>query len=273
MAQLVCTHCGFANEVRSEYLILCNNCGKKLGGTFNEWKKEHPGKSFNAYKEYLDAEHLKIQAETEGGKVREKNAGIAGTITTVVLIVVLVGAYLYRSNRLSFFSQTVGTTPSSILKGEWKRYTCGRFGLSVMLPGKMKEIKESEAEAGTETESFHYDSGSGLEGTFRAQNHNIVTTDLETAVNRAVNRIVNKPGVSDVNYNAAPVSSGDLQGLLIEGTFNEEGYMMSFYCAVYVKTSLEWEVTVRHLKGDENGAEAAQRILDSVEINYFGSSV
>jgi len=273
LAQLLCTNCGFANEVRSEYLILCDNCGKKLSGTFNEWKKEHPGKSFSDFKEYLESQNLQIQVEKQVGKVRKKNAGIAGVLTATILVVLLAGGYLYRTNRFNFFSGTIRTTPASILNDDWKRYTCGRFGLSVMLPGKMKEIKESGSESGTEVEAFQYDSGGGFEAIFRAQNHNNVTTDLETAATRAVSRIVSRPGVSDVNYNAAPVSSGDLQGLLIEGTFSEEGHVMSFYCAVYVKTALEWEVAIQHLKGDENGVEASERVLNSVEINYFGSAV
>jgi hypothetical protein len=56
MAKLKCNHCGHLNPVKSEFMTFCDNCGKKLSNTFQEWKKFNAGKSFTYYKIELDKE-------------------------------------------------------------------------------------------------------------------------------------------------------------------------------------------------------------------------
>lgn len=53
MEYLICNHCNHPNELKSSYLTFCEECHKKMDNNFNDWKKEHPSKSFEDYKSVI----------------------------------------------------------------------------------------------------------------------------------------------------------------------------------------------------------------------------
>jgi hypothetical protein len=50
MHYLNCNKCRHANEVKTEYLTFCSNCGKKLENNFPDWKRKNPERSFEEFK-------------------------------------------------------------------------------------------------------------------------------------------------------------------------------------------------------------------------------
>jgi hypothetical protein len=57
MYYLKCNKCGHFNEIKTEYLTFCSNCGTKLENNFPDWKRKNPDKSFE--------EHQQIFCTTE----------------------------------------------------------------------------------------------------------------------------------------------------------------------------------------------------------------
>lgn len=53
MHYLKCNNCGHFNEVKTEYLVFCANCNKRLDNSFKEWSKPNSDKSFDEYKELM----------------------------------------------------------------------------------------------------------------------------------------------------------------------------------------------------------------------------
>jgi hypothetical protein len=53
MNYLICGKCGHFNEVKSEYLIFCESCNKKLENNYSEWKKRNSDKTFDDFKEII----------------------------------------------------------------------------------------------------------------------------------------------------------------------------------------------------------------------------
>ena len=268
MAELICQRCGSSNPVNSEYLVFCHSCGKRLKGTFTEWKKEHQDGSFSDYKEQL----VRKSASGQSRKQSSNNAPFKKVIwAAAVLLIVGAGAWMFTKGP-SLTGNGLRLTPGEMLNTPWKRYTCGRFGLSVELPGKLdKETVADEPDAETEKYVFH--PSKGFQATLVSVKHRNKVTGLETLATEAVNAVMNQPGVSGVRYEVAPFQAGDIPGLLIRGALERDGVREIFYTALFVKSLNTWEVQLRHLYGDENGAEAVTRVLDSVEINYFGTPV
>lgn len=61
---LKCNKCGHLNEVKSEYLVFCDNCHTKLENNYNKWKEVNPDKSFEEYKQIVcTSEEGKIETE------------------------------------------------------------------------------------------------------------------------------------------------------------------------------------------------------------------
>lgn len=268
MAELVCQHCGSPNQVNSEYLVFCHACGKRLRGTFTEWKKDHHDGSFSEYKAHLQKQSHLVAGNTSF--VRPKSGKkvlwfVAGFLIAAAGVVILTRGTAFTGSGLRL-------TPSEMLKSPWKRYTCGRFGLSVELPGKMD--KETVANEGdTQTEQYTFHPPNGFQATLTSVKHTEKVTGLETLATETLNSIMNQPGVAGVRYEVAPIQTGDIPGILVQGTLERDGVGEIFYAALFVKSLNTWKVHIRHLAGDENGAQAADRILDSVEINYFGTHV
>lgn len=53
MNYLKCNNCGHFNEVKTEYLVFCANCNKKLDNSYSEWTKRNSDKSFEDYKQLI----------------------------------------------------------------------------------------------------------------------------------------------------------------------------------------------------------------------------
>lgn len=53
MHYLNCNNCGHFNEVKTEYLVFCAKCNKKLDNNYSEWTKHNSDKSFEDYKRLI----------------------------------------------------------------------------------------------------------------------------------------------------------------------------------------------------------------------------
>lgn len=65
MCFLKCLNCGFSNEIKTEYQVLCSKCGSRLENSFNKWRQqpENENKTFEAYK--IEISVLQKQADEE----------------------------------------------------------------------------------------------------------------------------------------------------------------------------------------------------------------
>ncbi len=99
MHYLACNHCGYLNETKSEHLVLCEQCGRKMNNTFSQWKEHH---SDGTYEQYLHEcsvdgsaiENSKQLQPKEDSKKRKKGfITLALGVTIIVFIGIAVFAY------------------------------------------------------------------------------------------------------------------------------------------------------------------------------------
>lgn len=94
MDYLKCTKCGHYNEVKTEYLVLCNACGKKLENSFVSWAKHNHDKSFEDYKQEVctpvkvEAPKSKAKSNAKPFKVRGLKYWIGFTVAFTLFYVV-----------------------------------------------------------------------------------------------------------------------------------------------------------------------------------------
>ena len=94
-----------------------------------------------------------------------------------------------------------------------------------------------------------------------------IEANLAGAANGAVNEMAHQPEVSLFDVKDSQVQLGDLNGVLLEGSYAESGVPQRFLCVIYCRKSSLWQVMVSYRDGDQTGAEVAKRIIDSVEID------
>lgn len=69
---LKCNHCSHLNEVKSEYLIFCSNCKKKLENNYSDWQRRNPEKTFDDYKQLICISETDIQRSNIKPKSNKK---------------------------------------------------------------------------------------------------------------------------------------------------------------------------------------------------------
>jgi len=277
MYYLKCNHCGHANELKTEFLTFCNQCGKKLSANFQEWSKEHPGASFDDYKKMVGTTDLQVLKEGPFQK-KKKFPIIAGVLVGVAFM----GLFTYYMTNMSGVSilslLRSGKTPDSIIQSKWERYNFGRFGLSLEAPVKPEMVElaipDEVKQQIKEMETFQYAPLKGFEMMVSSVLYSEgITASLEGAANGSLNEIVKKPGVSNFEFKDSPVTYNEVNGVLINGSFHLNGVFMRFSTVIYTRNSHMWQVLVSWQDQDANGKIAAERILDSVEINYYVKTI
>lgn len=83
MYYLKCKHCNHLNEVKSEYLVVCGLCNRKLEDNYKDWKVKHPEKSFEDFQREVcltEEQVKKGNMMKPTGKKGNKKGLIAGCI-------------------------------------------------------------------------------------------------------------------------------------------------------------------------------------------------
>lgn len=65
---LKCNNCGHLNELKTEYLIFCSNCNKKLENNFSNWQTRNPEKTFADYKQLICISEEDVQKSNQKTK-------------------------------------------------------------------------------------------------------------------------------------------------------------------------------------------------------------
>ena len=72
MHYLKCNVCGHLNEMKSEYLIFCSNCNKKLENNFRDWEKKNPEKTMDDFKKLICVSETDLLETTKDSKSKPK---------------------------------------------------------------------------------------------------------------------------------------------------------------------------------------------------------
>lgn len=80
---LKCSKCGHFNEVKTEYLMFCSSCNKKLENNFSDWQVINPDKSFDDFKQLIciSEEEMKVNSPKE---IPKKSKGLKYLISFAI---------------------------------------------------------------------------------------------------------------------------------------------------------------------------------------------
>ncbi len=268
MYYIECSHCGFLNLIKTEYLTFCERCGKKLPHNFVEWSPHHPGKTFADFKK---ATGERIAEEPANSRNKWSFIKIAWIM---ILIIACTAIYFYFSGNELKQLLLPGNTSEKILAKEWNRNTYGRFGLSIETPGKPEEteieVPVKYRQHLKETAAFMLQPSRSLQIKVVSSLFNEgVGIKPDGAAATVLNELINQPSITNVEFTRSPVSNNKAIGVLVEGFYHDNGVFMRFQYAVYTRKSNMWSVWVSYRDTDNTGRKVAERIMNSLQINYF----
>ena len=279
MYYLKCKHCNHLNEVKSEYLVVCGLCNRKLEDNFKDWKVKHPEKSFEDFQREvcLTEEQVKKGDMMKPTRKRGNKKGlIAGGIGGILVILMVV---LVLNGMKDGYDELSGDNDTPVLVQAWYTGTYAG-GLSLATPKAMKsegnvtdELPEEVRSLVKEMQTFSYE-GDDLEFTYLYTEYapEVGQVDLEKAVNERLNQLKNQPRVFDLKNDIAYVEEGDLSGVVMQGTYVQRGTEYEFKVTLYTTGLKLYQFISSNKKGDDTARGVVRRIYDSLKISGHGTS-
>ena len=261
---LKCEYCGYYNELKTEYLTLCEECNKKLSDNFVDWQKDNKEKSFADFKKLIGVE-LPQSINPKKGK-RKKTLVI---ISIILFILIIVGGIYAKS---FYLWATSKVTPEEVLKQKWVKNTYGEYKLTISTPSKLEIEKEIPAQFADNLGNIEIFKNNPTEA-IQIQLINrkfspTVIADYSSVMSRTFNRIKRQEEVTAFNHKSEEREKAGMPGILYSGVYTSDDRKFEFIGVAYGLESYVWEVLITYEAKDQVGKEVALKIIDSVSIDY-----
>jgi hypothetical protein len=92
MYYLKCEHCGHLNEIKSEYLVFCAGCSKKIESNYTAWSRKNEGKTLEEFKKLVcitDEQVMLLEKETTRKKIPLGIKILAGYLAALTILLAL----------------------------------------------------------------------------------------------------------------------------------------------------------------------------------------
>lgn len=272
MLYIRCTQCGYNNPVKSETILFCENCSKKLQNNFKDWHKIHPEKTFDDFsKQYCISEFdLAVQnLETKSRKGTNKVLlVVAGAVLAILAILGLTGYFIAKK----YLDKNLKTqTSQTLLASSWKEFQVGKSALYLHLPFSLtkQEIPLPEtAENLIDTmESYAHFSDNGFKVMVSiAKYKEGIEANLEGAVAGSIGEIQKMQGISEFKWNREDTVVGSLKGAISIVNFKLLTYPMEVKLLTVCDRNILYQIFTQYSKDDETGKNASEKITSSATI-------
>lgn len=135
MHYIKCSKCNELITVKSEFMVLCPHCNKKLDNSFREWRSKQPGATFEKYLSEVCISSSAISGLSDQRRITKKidifrnikYLALALGVALVVIILGVWGVYLYKDSQK-------GASINAIMDDAWKINYYDDLGVTVKFP-------------------------------------------------------------------------------------------------------------------------------------------
>jgi hypothetical protein len=269
MYYLKCNNCGHLNEVKSEYLIFCTQCDKKLENNFTDWLKRNQESTFEDFKKLICVSEQDIRQSVAEPKPKSRKLKYWIGFAVTFAIFYAIGQFGGESIVKLIKS---GKTAKEVLGQKWIKETYGDFGLTVETPIKLIKgdlpVPENVRQVIDKMDVYEYKSVKGFKILINSIKYNpsIGVANLEGAATGSINEMKLHKGVTDFSYSEEVIFKNEIPGFIQTGSYKLDGVDVAFINTGFSKGLIFWWVQVAYLMDDEVGRTAAKRVIESIEI-------
>lgn len=266
-----CVRCGHLNPFKTEYLTLCESCGRKLENNFPDWQKLHPGRTVADFKKEICV----TESNPEGLTASESlpRSFIRRPVFSWMLALLagfLLGALLWFPDKEEWFLKK--ELSPDVMSADWIWHRTGYPPLLISLPAKpdarSAEIPEVLKDHVSKAESFCYRPSATLSVMVDYYQFNTsVQPDPRPVAHAVLKQMVESDGIRLSSFKESPVMYLSAHGMNLEGAFHQNGKLRQFRFLVYTYRNAAYVVRAVYRNTDPNAAKAAEKIIDSVEID------
>ncbi|MDA3911772.1 MAG: hypothetical protein PF448_10490 [Bacteroidales bacterium] len=164
-------------------------------------------------------------------------------------------------------------TSKEVLEQKWIKKTYGNYGLTVETPSKMTKgnlpIPDNVKQVIDQMDVYNYKSEKGFKVLINSIKYNpsIGQTNLQGAANGSIKEMKMQKGVTEFDYTEDYISKNKIPGFIQKGKYNLNDIEIKFINTGFSKGLIIWQVMVAYQANDEIGQVAANRVIDSIELN------
>lgn len=265
------------NEIKSEYMVLCESCGQKLENNFTQWRQRNPGGTFDDYRQTVCLTENQLPPRIPAKKKRSfRSLSLKEKILLAAVTVIATGIGSWLGTAAVHAIRNHQQTDKKVLTEQWIRKTYGSYRLTLEtpwelksstlpLPGNVKGMLEN-------MESFESSDDNRFKVGLIMAKYNpeeINELNMQGAADGAANEVRNMPGVTHFVYSEDSYTVSDLPGFIQRGTYSQGGNEIAFINIGIVKDFNYWQVMVLSGKDDKIAGRAAERIVKSLQIDYL----
>lgn len=274
MIYLKCKSCGHYNELKSEFLTFCAECGKKLPANYAEWKLKRPEGSFEDFQKEKGIKPRKARTNPVGELQQRylKWAGRRGAIITVILVIGLAAVAGGYIGKRVVFNLIYPKINKAWLYSSWETAKIGRQTIEISTPMHLgvndKPLAPEVAQFVEYAKSYRnrVEEGMQVEVNMYSFRPN-VSNDLEIAGAATASEMKKNEEISELKYTTDTVMQSGMNALLQEGSFNyKSGIRLSFCNLLLVNGQHRWEVVIRYREDDTTASATAHRIIKSIHV-------
>jgi hypothetical protein len=272
MHYLKCNNCGHLNEVKTQFLIFCSSCNKKLENNYSAWIVRNPDKNLDDFMKLMCVSEDEIQETIVKPKKSKSIKGLKYWVSFAVLFAIFYAIGQFGGESIVRFFKSQKTS-KEVLTQKWIKETYGDFGLTVETPVKLTKsdlpIPPDLRQLIDKMDTYSCMTTKGFKIMINSVKYNpaVGSTNLQGAANGYMNEVKMQKGVTDFNYTEEYITKGDIPGFLQKGTFKKDGMSLEFINAGFASGLILWQVFVGFQTDDEVGRIASKKVIESIEIN------
>jgi hypothetical protein len=273
MIYLKCKSCGEYNELRSEFLTFCGQCGKKLEN-YSDWKSRHPDSSFEEFQQAVGvaSNGVKTSTWTILKQSYLKKVGRRGVLLTFILVIGLAAVAGGYFGKRVVYGMIYHKLSKAAFYKSWETVVIGRQAIEISTPMHLgvndKPLEAETAQLVEYAKSYRNrgDDGMEVEVNMCSYRPNI-SNDLQAAGDAVAEEMKKSGEISDLKYTSNPLLQSGVNALIQQGSFAyRNAIRLSFCNLLLVSGQHRWQIAIRYREDDTIASEAAQRIIKSVNI-------
>jgi hypothetical protein len=266
-----CIRCGHLNPFKTEYLTLCESCGRKLENNFPDWQKNHPGKTVVDFKKEVCVTDTD-QSASSSSQTNYRQLFTRGVLAWAIAVLsgLILGALIWLPDKEELFMKK--KVPNDILSAEWIWHSTGMPPMLVSLPAKPEKQSPIAPAVLTEfvehAESYRYRPSSTLSvmvDYYRFKQG--VVPNPEPVAHAVMKQMAENNEIKFASCDESPVMYLSARGINLEGAFHERGKLKQYRFVIYTYQNAAYIVRAVYRNTDAASVQTAEKIMDSVEID------
>lgn len=272
MLYIRCTQCGYNNPVKSETILFCENCSKKLQNNFKDWHKIHPEKTFDDFSKQYCISEFDLAVQNLPAQNRKKTFRVAAIVLGCAFVfLIILGAIGYYFGKRYLDENFKTKTNQTLLTSSWKEIRIGKSDLQLKLPFDLEKQEIPLPEAAKNMidtmESYAHLSDNGFKVMVSiAKYKEGIEANLEGAVAGSIGEIQKMQGISEFKWNREDTVVGSLKGTMSIVNFKLLTYPMEVKLLTVCDRNILYQIFTQYSKDDETGKKASEKITSSATI-------